>query len=517
MNSNADRINTIISTSLFILVNFIFMILFRNSEWIDLLVIRFGYGQVKNFIGVFNIAFGFVIFIISFFHLVRYDLWRLYVLPIIFLMITLLEINLFFSFNIWIFILQVALLCFGFLVDSLEMLHYSKVKYFLQGGLLGFVLLLILTAFKIQISLLVIISELEFVVLIGFAIYFIIIQEKKLNLTFSFVILLEMMYFHLAKLNFVLKNDILIFDFAKFAFFLFLFIYFFVDNFKINLRYLSERESQIKLYAERINTIIDKKTKKIRTVNNQINKELEYSKEIQQSILPDKKLYFQDVNFVSDYFPCEKLSGDFYDIFRIDSKNFGMYILDVSGHGVSAALLTMFCNHIVKSDERLVRRYRGLRPHKNLEHFYQEFNQTNFPDETHMVLFFASYNTETHVLKYASAGINAWPIILKKNGIIKELTGDRGIPISKLGEFIQPEFKTESIILEKGDRILFYTDGLTDKRKNNVFDEEELKEFLMDHYDLELEELREKINTTIFDKSNILHDDITYFIMSVEN
>lgn len=76
-----------------------------------------------------------------------------------------------------------------------------------------------------------------------------------------------------------------------------------------------------------------------------------------------------------------------FDIYRLNEENIGMYVLDVSGHGVSAALMTMFCNNYIKSSEKLIMKYRGLKPHRNLKHFYDEFNKMNFPDEMYMVMF----------------------------------------------------------------------------------------------------------------------------------
>ncbi len=274
-------------------------------------------------------------------------------------------------------------------------------------------------------------------------------------------------------------------------------------------------ESQIKLYADNLEKIISKRTTEIKEVNTRLINELEYAKRIQQSLLPLKKLSFKNTIFMSEYFPCERLSGDFYDIYRIDDENIGMYVLDVSGHGISAALMTMFCNNYIKSTERLIKRYRGLKPHRNLRHFYEEFNKMNFPEEMHMVIFFASYNITTRMLTYCSGGMNCYPIVVKRTGEVSYLEESSGFPICKMSDFFTPEYISAKLELERGDRVIFYTDGLIDQYKNKTMDEDELVELAVQYSDRPLKEfygvLKSKIDPLVED----LEDDITYFIMEV--
>ncbi|MGB3366393.1 MAG: SpoIIE family protein phosphatase [Acidaminobacteraceae bacterium] len=279
---------------------------------------------------------------------------------------------------------------------------------------------------------------------------------------------------------------------------------------------IKTQENQLKLYADRLDVVIEKRTQKMQAETNQFISELEYAKLIQQSLLPQKKMHFKNGTiFLSEYFPCERLSGDFYDIYKIDEDNIAMYILDVSGHGISAALMTMFCNNYIKSTERLIKRYRGLKPHRNLKHFYDEFNKMNFPEEMHMVIFFASYNVVTKVLTYCSGGMNCEPIIFKKNGSFELLDKSVGFPICKLSEFFQPDFSSEKIVLEEGDKVIFYTDGLVDKLKNKIIDNEELIELFINNSSYSSKEINELLVSKINPYKDILDDDISYFIMEI--
>ena len=224
---------------------------------------------------------------------------------------------------------------------------------------------------------------------------------------------------------------------------------------------------------------------------------------------------YRDVKFVSEYFPCERLSGDFYDHYRLDDDNIALYLLDVSGHGLSAALLTMFSNNYLKSNDKNLQLTRGLKPDRTLYYFYEQFNKMSFPDEMHMVIFYATLNLNTKVLTYCSAGLNCSPIRFRKNGKVDYLDKSDGFPICKLMDFIVPEYRSERIKLEKGDRLLFYTDGLIDSDKNKTFDLDSLIAFVQSHNDDELEELNRKITNVINPVKESLNDDITYVLLEI--
>lgn len=281
------------------------------------------------------------------------------------------------------------------------------------------------------------------------------------------------------------------------------------------LKDILRREEQVHVFAKNIETVIRKKTNEVSEINKRFLLELEYAKSIQQSLLPPGRLVIKNTHFISEYFPCDKLSGDFYDIYKIDDENIGMYILDVSGHGISAALMTMFCNNYIRSTERLIMRFRGLKPHKNLANFFEEFNKMNFPDEMHMVVFFASYNMTTKKLTYCSGGMNCIPFVVSEDGSIAYLDDSEGFAICKLNGIYTPEYKSSSITLKTGDRVIFYTDGLVDQEKNQVFSQTELEQAFKEGHKLTLRQMNERVIARIYPNSTILEDDITYFIMEV--
>ncbi len=287
------------------------------------------------------------------------------------------------------------------------------------------------------------------------------------------------------------------------------------NNFVIPEREQYRLQRQFNLYAMNLKKIIDKKTLQLRDINQKFIDELEYAKKIQQSLLPAHQLKYRNVNFISGYFPCERLSGDFFDIYRLDDDHVSLYLLDVAGHGISAALMTMFSNNFLKSNDENQLLFRGLKPDRSLNYFYEQFNAMNFPDEMHLVAFYATLDLNTRILTYCSGGLNCSPIRFKKNGKYEYLDRSEGFTICKLSEFITPVFKSESIKLDKGDRLLFFTDGMVDNDKNSTFDTESLIQLILNSRHLTLAELNDVIVKVINPQKDLLNDDITYILMEL--
>ena len=186
-------------------------------------------------------------------------------------------------------------------------------------------------------------------------------------------------------------------------------------------------------------------------------------------------------------------------------------------HGVSAAMMTVFADRVMKSTDFYKRGLKNSSPGKRLDYFYREFNKSNFPNEMHIVIFEAVYNVKTKSLSYCSGGMNVVPILVRKTGESEMLDKSIGFPICKFGDFYNPKYENANILLESGDRIIFYTDGLVEYFKENTLLEKELLiSILKENREESLERLNERIlfeirkNTT---ENYLYDDDITYFIL----
>lgn len=292
----------------------------------------------------------------------------------------------------------------------------------------------------------------------------------------------------------------------------------FIYNLDIPYIQLSQAREEIIQHAQNLERLVNERTNKLREANKKILNDLEYAKRIQQSLLPPKEFKIHDVKFTSAFIPCQRVSGDFYHMREVDHENIEIFIVDVAGHGPSAAMVTIFAERVIVSQNTQDGKEKGLDCHRPLLHLYKEFNKSNFPDEMHIGALNGIYNKTNKNFSYCSAGFNTTPILIRTTGKVEMLDKSEGFPICKLGSIYTPEFKEARVQLEKGDRIIFYTDGLVENFKNNtLLTKDTLKNILREYRNATGQELKEKIKkeikNIIGDKN--IDDDITFFIMDV--
>lgn len=205
--------------------------------------------------------------------------------------------------------------------------------------------------------------------------------------------------------------------------------------------------------------------------NKKLQDDLNIAKKLQCSLLP-KGLPEEKIKFSFVYQPCEDLGGDFMDIFKIDDQHIGLYIADVSGHGVPASMLTVFLRSSMDK--------KNLSPAGALTSLFKEFNDNDFDKDVYITVFYAIINLKDYSLKYSNAGHNASPLVfnLNENNRLEYLRVP-GIPISNWLE--SPGYYDNEINLYKGDKVFFYTDGIIELKNNNgeQFGEERLQEILL--------------------------------------
>lgn len=182
--------------------------------------------------------------------------------------------------------------------------------------------------------------------------------------------------------------------------------------------------------------------------------DINFAKNIQKQLLPKKDTY-NNIEIDYYYMPSEELSGDMFGVSRIDDDRVGFYICDVVGHGVSASLLTMFINQNISA---LISEGFGIYPSALLNSLKKKFIALNLAPSTYATLFYGYYSKYDNTLTYANAGHNCMPIIKSKEGI--RTLDAKGFPICDL--FEGKDYSEHTEVLEKGDELYFYTDGITE-------------------------------------------------------
>jgi sigma-B regulation protein RsbU (phosphoserine phosphatase) len=258
----------------------------------------------------------------------------------------------------------------------------------------------------------------------------------------------------------------------------------FKSKFVLNVQrpYLDLQKAERKMveYANSLEKQVEIRTKEIRTANEKLMNDMDYARNIQTALLPLSFPKADKLQFASRYLPCEKIGGDFYNVFRLDEDNFGILIGDVAGHGVSAAMITVFINQNIHVRREFDDgRIRILTPKQVLTNLFYTYNRMTFPEEIYTVLFYGIYNQKDMTFTYCSAGMNAVPLLLRNDGSVEAIP-IKGLPICRLGGLVSPSYENQTIQLEEGDSILFYTDGLIeiDRKRPDQFNEKNLMEYL---------------------------------------
>ena len=175
---------------------------------------------------------------------------------------------------------------------------------------------------------------------------------------------------------------------------------------------------------------------------------------VQKDFLPSKLPNSNRMRWGTIYLPAEWVSGDIYDVVRLDEEHIGFYLADVVGHGMPAALLTIFLKQALVMRQTMENDYRIFSPGEVVKNLNVRMAAQKLSGYQFATCCYCLLNINTLELTYARAG-HPYPILIR-NGQPPEQLEIRG---SLLGVFEQPEFPQGTIQLQPGDKLLLYSDG----------------------------------------------------------
>ncbi len=209
--------------------------------------------------------------------------------------------------------------------------------------------------------------------------------------------------------------------------------------------------------------------------NRKMTDDIRLARSIQNAILPEKGRHH---HLICDfaYVPSDQLSGDFFDVVCMPGDRHGIYIADVMGHGVAASIMTMFIRQTMRS---LLAEAKDTTPSAILRELNNRYTELTMDDKQYFTLFLGIIDDETGRITYVNAGHNSIPLLA--NGKQSVLLENSGLPISNLQLARSYTERTET--LNNGDRLLFYTDGITETRdyKKRVYGEQRLYDLFSTH------------------------------------
>lgn len=175
---------------------------------------------------------------------------------------------------------------------------------------------------------------------------------------------------------------------------------------------------------------------------------------VQQDFLPAKLPNTDETRWATVFLPAEWVSGDIYDVARIDEEHIGFYVADVVGHGMPAALLTIFLKQALVMRETDANSHRVVPPAEVVKNLNLRMTAQKLSGYQFATCCYCLLNTRTLQLTYARAG-HPYPVVIRLGERPKQLEV-RG---SLLGIFEQAEYVEETVQLQPGDKLLLYSDG----------------------------------------------------------
>ncbi len=182
--------------------------------------------------------------------------------------------------------------------------------------------------------------------------------------------------------------------------------------------------------------------------------ELDLAGVIQRSLLPRALPLLERYQFAVALRPMGPVSGDFYDLYRLDESRWGFYVADAVGHGVPAALLTVFVKMGIETRDLLRDGYRLLPPGEALAVLNRSIIAQEFSESPFVTLAYAILDIRSDELEYASGG-HPPAVVLRADGSVVPLPSDGPL----LGIF-ESRFTTSRYAVQPGDFVVFYTDGI---------------------------------------------------------
>jgi sigma-B regulation protein RsbU (phosphoserine phosphatase) len=209
----------------------------------------------------------------------------------------------------------------------------------------------------------------------------------------------------------------------------------------------------------------------LREKQKRLDEDLEAAAEIQKSLLPLNVQAAENLEVAWKFEPCEQMGGDIFSLLQLNEDHWGIYMLDVSGHGVQAAMVTVSVSQFLQPNSgHLFKRKPGKVPKNrqlstpaevltalDREFPFERFN--NFFTITYMII-----NTRTGALRYSNAG-HPHSIVFRKNGKMELLkSGGPAIGIGDLPllNLQKNRYAEGRLHMAAGDRLFIYTDGIVD-------------------------------------------------------
>ncbi len=218
----------------------------------------------------------------------------------------------------------------------------------------------------------------------------------------------------------------------------------------------------------------------LQSINKRMQTDLDRAAQVQQSLLPVRLPQYPGVQFAWNFVPSTELAGDTLNVFPVGSDRFALYVLDVSGHGLPAALLSVTLSRYLSP-----RQYKDpvqqdpawSQPIDVIDRLNKQFPMDEDTNQ-YFTIVYGVLDLHERVFRYVSAG-HPPPLQIRSDGTtLLGLT--TGLPI---GVFPEATFEEAVMQLDSRDRVVLYTDGIleAENSQEEEFGQDRLVRTLRDH------------------------------------
>ncbi len=241
----------------------------------------------------------------------------------------------------------------------------------------------------------------------------------------------------------------------------------------------------------------------LRRANNRMRDDLVAAARVQRALLPRGTLDLPGVEFAWVYEATDEVGGDMCNFLRLDESHAAMTILDVSGHGVQAALLSAALNRVLTAQADtlgLLKRprtdgqgYEIVPPAEVARQLNRHFPT---PPETnqYFTFLYGVLDLPQLTLRMVRAG-HPDPLIVSASGV-RELKVDGGLPIGFMDD---AEYTETTVKLKPGEAVVFYTDGVVEafNASEEQFGFERMQEVLHNHRDQNIGPMLRSVSSSV--------------------
>lgn len=250
--------------------------------------------------------------------------------------------------------------------------------------------------------------------------------------------------------------------------------------------------------------------------------ELEIAREVQAGLYPKDPPKFESIELVAVSQPARMASGDYFDYLRLYDDRVVFAIGDVAGKGISAALLMASIQSTIRaqlrpylppargSAEAWAPPLESLSTATLVSRLNQQIHQ--FTSASKYATFFCGcYDDRTGELRYTNAG--HLPPMLIRNGAVRNLNVD-GLVV---GAFAFATYEESSVVLEPGDLLVLFTDGITEPENEygEEYGEDRLRDLVLAHTDKETREIADLVVASVQEWVGLAEqfDDVTLLLV----